>query len=143
MPIPPGRYALDAHTRHAASDFHAPEETARWTPTGMLRLAGAHISGVPTCADGAGWHAKLLAGHPTGVLRKTGILQVLKQAFEEEPGIRAAADLLDVRSPSLYGSHREGKADDLKNFKYAQDKACVEQHRKFSGILTVIQLSGA
>jgi altronate hydrolase len=131
VPIRRGDLLSTRNIRHAASDFHASEETARWTPPDVSAWRGRTFLGYHR-ADGQVGTRNYWLVIPL-VFCENRNLGVLKQAFEEELGF-ALPQIYRRQVAELVRLYREGKAEELKNFKFAQDKGASTAPKVFRNI---------
>ena len=130
-PIRRGDLLSTRNIRHAASDFHASEETARWTPPDVSAWRERTFLGYHR-ADGQVGTRNYWLVIPL-VFCENRNLGVLKQAFEEELGF-ALPQIYRRQVAELVRLYREGKAEELKNFQFVQDKGASTAPKVFRNI---------
>ncbi len=128
VPIRRGDLLSTRNIRHAASDFHASEETARWTPPDVSAWRERTFLGYHR-ADGQVGTRNYWLVIPL-VFCENRNLGVLKQAFEEELGF-ALPQIYRRQVAELVRLYREGKAEELKNFQFVQDKGASTAPKVF------------
>jgi altronate hydrolase len=131
VPIRRGDLLSTRNIRHAASDFHASEETARWTPPDVSAWRERTFLGYHR-ADGQVGTRNYWLVIPL-VFCENRNLGVLKQAFEEELGF-ALPQIYRRQVAELVRLYREGKAEELKNFQFVQDKGASTAPKVFRNI---------
>src|SRR5579863_5243802 len=119
-PIRRGDLLSTRNIRHAASDFHASEETARWTPPDVSAWRERTFLGYHR-ADGQVGTRNYWLVVPL-VFCENRNLGVLKQAFEEELGF-ALPQIYRRQVAELVKLFREGKSGELKDFQFANGKS--------------------
>ena len=130
-PIRRGDLLSTRNIRHAASDFHASAETARWTPPDVSAWRERTFLGYHR-ADGQVGTRNYWLVIPL-VFCENRNLGVLKQAFEEELGF-ALPQIYRRQIAELVRLYREGKAEELKNFQFVQDKGDSTAPKVFRNI---------
>src|SRR5580704_17130292 len=130
-PIRRGDLLSTRNIRHAASDFHASEETARWTPPDVSAWRERTFLGYHR-ADGQVGTRNYWLVIPL-VFCENRNLGVLKQAFEEELGF-ALPQIYRRQVAELVRLYREGKAEELKNLQFVQDKGASTAPKVFRNI---------
>lgn len=131
VPIRRGDLLSTRNIRHAASDFHASTETARWTPPDVSAWRERTFLGYHR-ADGQVGTRNYWLVIPL-VFCENRNLGVLKQAFEEELGF-ALPQIYRRQVAELVRLYREGKAEELKNFQFVQDKGAWTAPKVFRNI---------
>jgi altronate hydrolase len=130
-PIRRGDLLSTRNIRHAASDFHASEEAARWTPPDVSAWRERTFLGYHR-ADGQVGTRNYWLVIPL-VFCENRNLGVLKQAFEEELGF-ALPQIYRRQVAELVRLYREGKAEELKNLQFVQDKGASTAPKVFRNI---------
>ena len=128
VPIRRGDLLSTRNIRHAASDFHASGETARWTPLDVSAWRERTFLGYHR-RDGQVGTRNYWLVIPL-VFCENRNLGVLKQAFEEELGF-ALPQIYRRQVAELVRLYREGKTEELKDFQYVGRKACVDNAESF------------
>ena len=131
VPIRRGDLLSTHNIRHAASDFHASEETARWTPPDVSAWRERAFLGYHR-ADGQVGTRNYWLVIPL-VFCENRNLAVLKQAFEEELGF-ALPQIYRRQVAELVRLYREGKTEELKNFQFVQDRGASTAPKVFRNI---------
>jgi altronate hydrolase len=126
-----GELLSTRNIRHAASDFHSGAEAAHWTPPDVsawrdLTFFGYHRS------DGQVGTRNYWLVIPL-VFCENRNLAVLKQAFEEELGF-ALPQVYRRQVAELVRLYREGKSDELKSFRFAEEKRTSTAPKVFRNI---------
>ena len=130
-PIRRGDLLSTRNIRHAASDFHASTETARWTPPDVSAWRERTFLGYHR-ADGQVGTRNYWLVIPL-VFCENRNLGVLKQAFEEELGF-ALPQIYRRQVAELVRLYREGKTEELKNVQSAQEKGASTAPKVFRNI---------
>jgi len=131
VPIRRGDLLSTRNIRHAASDFHSSAETVRWTPPDVSAWRERTFLGYPR-ADGQVGTRNYWLVIPL-VFCENRNLGVLKQAFEEELGF-ALPQIYRRQVAELVRLYREGKAEEVKNFQFVQDKGVSTAPKVFRNI---------
>jgi altronate hydrolase len=131
VPIRRGDLLSTRNIRHAASDFHASAETARWTPLDVSAWRERTFLGYHR-ADGQVGTRNYWLVIPL-VFCENRNLGVLKQAFEEELGF-ALPQIYRRHVAELVRLYREGKTEELKDFQYAEEKRASTTPKVFKNI---------
>ena len=131
VPIRRGDLLSTRNIRHAASDFHSSAETVRWTPPDVSAWRERTFLGYQR-ADGQVGTRNYWLVIPL-VFCENRNLGVLKQAFEEELGF-ALPQIYRRQVAELVRLYREGKAEELKNFQFVQDKGVSTAPKVFRNI---------
>jgi altronate hydrolase len=129
--IPRGDLLSTRNIRHGASDFHASEETARWTPPDVSAWRERTFLGYHR-ADGQVGTRNYWLVVPL-VFCENRNLGVLKQAFEEELGF-ALPQIYRRQVAELVRLYRQGKTEELKNFQFVPDKGASTSPKVFRNI---------
>jgi altronate hydrolase len=130
-PIRRGDLLSTRNIRHAASDFHASAETAHWMPPDVSAWRERTFLGYHR-ADGQVGTRNYWLVIPL-VFCENRNLGVLKQAFEEELGF-ALPQIYRRQVAELVRLYREGKAEELKNFQFVQDRGASTAPKVFRNI---------
>jgi altronate hydrolase len=131
VPIRRGDLLSTRNIRHAASDFHASAATARWTPPDVSAWRERTFLGYHR-ADGQVGTRNYWLVIPL-VFCENRNLGVLKQAFEEELGF-ALPQIYRRQVAELVRLYREGKAEELRNFQFVQDRGASTAPKVFRNI---------
>ncbi len=131
VPIRRGDLLSTRNIRHAASDFHASGETARWTPLDVSAWRERTFLGYHR-RDGQVGTRNYWLVIPL-VFCENRNLGVLKQAFEEELGF-ALPQIYRRHVAELVRLYREGKTEELKDFQYAEEKRASTTPKVFKNI---------
>jgi altronate hydrolase len=130
-PIRRGDLLSTRNIRHAASDFHASTDSARWTPPDISAWRERTFLGYHR-RDGQVGTRNYWLVIPL-VFCENRNLGVLKQAFEEELGF-ALPQIYRRQVAELVRLYREGKSEELKNFQFVQDKGVSTAPKVFRNI---------
>jgi altronate hydrolase len=130
-PIRRGDLLSTRNIRHAASDFHASTESARWTPPDVSAWRERTFLGYHRRDRQVGTRNYWLV-IPL-VFCENRNLGVLKQAFEEELGF-ALPQIYRRQVAELVRLYRLGKSEELKNFQFVQDRGASTAPKVFRNI---------
>ncbi len=130
-PIRRGDLLSTRNIRHAASDFHASTESARWTPPDVSAWRERTFLGYHR-RDGQVGTRNYWLVIPL-VFCENRNLGVLKQAFEEELGF-ALPQIYRRQVAELVRLYRLGKSEELKNFQFVQDENASTAPKVFRNI---------
>ena len=130
-PIRRGDLLSTRNIRHAASDFHASTESARWTPPDVSAWRERTFLGYHR-RDGQVGTRNYWLVIPL-VFCENRNLGVLKQAFEEELGF-ALPQIYRRQVAELVRLYRLGKSEELKNFQFVQDRGASTAPKVFRNI---------
>ena len=131
VPIRRGDLLSTRNIRHAASDFHSSAGTAHWTPPDVSAWRERTFLGYHR-ADGQVGTRNYWLVIPL-VFCENRNLGVLKQAFEEELGF-ALPQIYRRQVAELVRLYREGRADELKNFQFVQERGASTAPKVFRNI---------
>jgi altronate hydrolase len=130
-PIRRGDLLSTRNIRHAASDFHSGAEAAHWTPPDVSAWRERTFFGYHR-SDGQVGTRNYWLVIPL-VFCENRNLAVLKQAFEEELGF-ALPQVYRRQVAELVRLYREGKSDELKSFRFAEEKRTSTAPKVFRNI---------
>jgi altronate hydrolase len=130
-PIRRGDLLSTRNIRHAASDFHSGAEAAHWTPPDVSAWRQRTFFGYHR-SDGQVGTRNYWLVIPL-VFCENRNLAVLKQAFEEELGF-ALPQVYRRQVAELVRLYREGKSDELKSFRFAEEKRTSTAPKVFRNI---------
>jgi altronate hydrolase len=130
-PIRRGDLLSTRNIRHAASDFHASTESARWTSPDVSAWRERTFLGYHR-RDGQVGTRNYWLVIPL-VFCENRNLGVLKQAFEEELGF-ALPQIYRRQVAELVRLYRLGKSEELKNFQFVQDRGASTAPKVFRNI---------
>jgi altronate hydrolase len=130
-PIRRGDLLSTRNIRHAASDFHSGAEAAHWTPPDVSAWRERTFFGYHR-SDGQVGTRNYWLVIPL-VFCENRNLAVLKQAFEEELGF-AFPQVYRRQVAELVRLYREGKSDELKSFRFAEEKRTSTAPKVFRNI---------
>jgi altronate hydrolase len=130
-PIRRGDLLSTRNVRHAASDFHSGAEAAHWTPPDVSAWRQRTFFGYHR-SDGQVGTRNYWLVIPL-VFCENRNLAVLKQAFEEELGF-ALPQVYRRQVAELVRLYREGKSDELKSLRFAEEKRTSTAPKVFRNI---------
>src|SRR5579863_3523383 len=130
-PIRRGDLLSTRNIRHAASDFHASEEAARWTPPDVSAWRERTFLGYHR-ADGQVGTRNYWLVIPL-VFCENRNLGVLKQAFEEELGF-ALPQIYRRQVAELVRLYHEGNTEALRKFSFSEGKPAAAQAKVFRNV---------
>jgi altronate hydrolase len=131
QPIRQGDLLSTRNIRHAAADFHATSETAHWTSPDVTAWRQRTFLGYQR-ADGQVGTRNYWLVIPL-VFCENRNLGVLKQAFEEELGF-ALPQIYRRQVAELVRLYREGKSDQLNNFRFSDGPRTSTAPRVFRNL---------
>jgi altronate hydrolase len=131
QPIRQGDLLSTRNIRHAAADFHATSETAHWTSPDVTAWRQRTFLGYQRADGQVGTRNHWLV-IPL-VFCENRNLGVLKQAFEEELGF-ALPQIYRRQVAELVRLYREGKSDQLNNFRFSDGPRTSTAPRVFRNL---------
>src|SRR6202011_3818902 len=130
-PLRRGDLLSTRNLRHAAAAFHNRDSAPHWSPPDVSRWREKTFLGYQR-ADGLVGTRNYWVVLPL-VFCENRNLAVLKQAFEEELGF-ALPQIYRRHVAEMVRLYREGRADELKNFQFSEEKRASTAPKVFPNI---------